>query len=183
MKIAFAALSLSAPILAVAGLVTFSQPPPQSAEETSTNAVVCLTDANASRFRVRMALNGNDYNCAMLEFGVDENANGVLERNEIDLSLGWDCGEWICRDRRGGNVSCASRPAGRRKLEVQVYLRGDGTPYRVDAKDGEPVFRDVDASALFNPNWNLARLVTRGGTSLESASVKHFPAPFVIILR
>ena len=179
------ALLLSAPALSVAGLLAFVQPQStlDTVREAETNSVSCFADANASRFRIRLVVNGNDYNCAMLEFGVDESGNGLLDRNETDLSIGWDCGEWVCCNRRTGVVSCASRAAGSRSLELLVYLRGDGTPYRFEAKDGGPVFQDIPVNALFSQTWNLARLVTRGGTPLESASVKHFPAPFVITLR
>lgn len=183
---ALLALAIVSAPLAVAGLVSLSQPSATGMldGEASTNSVVCLTDCDSCRFRIRMSVNGNDYNCAMLEFGTDANGNGTLERNEVELAVGWDCGEWICRDRVNGRVSSVARPAGLRKLDWLLYLRGDShAPFGLVARDGDALFQDMPIQGLFKPSWNLARLVTRGGSPLESASVKHFPAPFIITIR
>ena len=46
------------------------------------------------------------------------------------------------------------------------------------------VFRDVDISSLFNPEWNMARVVVRGERPVgEAVKSVLFPHPFVLRLR
>ena len=174
------------PLCAQAERLRLRQPQPaqQPVGEAATNAVVCLTDRDASRFRIVMSVDGGEAGCAMLEFGCDADGNGVLDRCEVELSVGWDCGEWVCRDRRNGFVATAARTPGRRSLDMRVRIdRDSGEAIGLDASDGEALFQGMPLGGLFNPAWNVARLVTRGGESVESASVLHLPEPLVITIR
>lgn len=181
-----AVILLVMPLCAVAETLYFPQPPPPERPgwEASTNAVLNLTDSGSRYFRIRMSVNGSLHNCAMLEFGVDANANGCLERNEVEMSVGWDCGEWTCRDRVNGLRSMAARQSGLRRMDFLMNVRGmDSASYLLDARDGGSLFSDISHGGLFNPSWNMVRLVTRGDSPLESASVRLFHEPFIIKIQ
>ena len=93
----------AAAALAAAKVEVSSLPPSQYADtEADTNTVVCSAAVADNRFRLFLELDAMTNNCVMVEFGVDSDSNGALERNEIEFSVGWDCGEWIWRDSRGG---------------------------------------------------------------------------------
>ena len=93
----------AAAALAAAKVEVSSLPPSQYADtEADTNTVVCSASVADNRFRLFLELDAMTNNCVMVEFGVDSDSNGALERNEIEFSVGWDCGEWIWRDSRGG---------------------------------------------------------------------------------
>ena len=180
------AILFAAPLCAVSEALYFPQSPPSERPgwEVSTNVVVNLSDSGSRCFRVRMSVNGSHYNCAMLEFGVDANANGRLERNEVEMSVGWNCGEWICRDRVNGLQSMASRPSGRRKIDFLLNMHEmDNSSFLLNAQDDVPLFSNIQTQGLFNPSWNLVRLVTRGDSPLESASIRLFHEPFIIKIQ
>ena len=46
-------------------------------------------------------------NNVQVEFGVDRDGSGALSVDERELAVGWDCGEWALRDRRGDAESGA----------------------------------------------------------------------------
>lgn len=181
-----AALSVLACVLSVAGGVGLSQPGASglACDETGTNAVVSLVGLDAASLNIIMDVNAGNYSCAMLEFGTDVNGNGVLDRCEVDMAVGWDCGEWVCRDRRRRLVSAASRAPGRRRLDWKLFSnRGSVIPCRHEACDAGLLFQDMPADGLFRADWNLVRLVTRGGAPVEAVRVWTGRAPFVITVR
>ena len=97
-------------------------------------------------------------------FGCDANEDGVLGIEEGELSIGWDCGEWFWRDRRA-NAACRVEGAAQR-LEMTFYLNRD----RAAKSLASSVFPPAVSPTCFNPDWNLARVVSRGAETIRVES-------------
>ena len=118
-------------------------------------------------------------NNVQVEFGVDRDGSGALSVDERELAVGWDCGEWVLRDRRGDVERRAAERPGRRKVVLRLVLDEDRS-----VRSAASVFRDVDISNLFSPEWNMARVVVRGERPVgEVVKSVLFPHPFVLRLR
>ena len=88
----------------------------------------------------------------------------MLGVEEGELCVGWDCGEWFWRDRRS-NAACRVEGSPQR-LDVTLYLNRDR-----EAKSlASSVFPAVVSSTFFNPDWNLARVVSRGAETVHVES-------------
>ena len=118
-------------------------------------------------------------NNVQIEFGQDGDGDGYLAVNERELVVGWDCGYWICKDRRGGCESRVAGLPGRRKSVLRLVLDRDR-----NVKSETGAFDGVCISNLFNSSWNMARVVVRGDPSAnEVVKSVLFPHPFVLRLR
>ena len=115
-----------------------------------------LPRVDAEREREILARVAAASNSVEVVFGRDANEDGVLGIEEGELCVGWDCGEWYWRDRRA-NTTC--RVVGTtQRLDVTLYLTRDR-----EAKSlASSVFPSVVSPTCFNPDWNLARVVSRG---------------------
>ena len=161
--LASAAISLAPPSL----------PPCAFADtESSSNFVFCTGTGLDRNWILSVEADVTSNNNVQVEFGVDRDGDGALSVDERELTVGWDCGEWVLRDRRGD-------AAGRRKMVLRLVLDEDRS-----VRSAASVFRDVDISNLFNPEWNMARVVVRGerpvGEVVKSVLFHH---PFVLRLR
>jgi hypothetical protein len=126
--------------------------------EISSN-LLFKTDSTLNRnwvFSIEADVSTN--NNVQAEFGVDMDGNGVLTVNERELVIGWDCGQWVLKNRRGEHEYRVSESSGRHKMILRLVLYKNQS-----AKSLSSVFHDVDISDLFNPEWNLVRIVVRGG--------------------
>ena len=174
----------AAAALATARVEVSSLPPSQYADtEADTNTVVCSAAVADNRFRLFLELDAMTNNCVMVEFGVDSDSNGALERNEIEFSVGWDCGEWIWRDSRGGCAAAVGRSADRRRLEWTLWLGPDKTARRLLAEDDGVVFDGAVPSTFYSPEWNIARVVRRGPEPSACVSYDMSVFPLTIKLR
>ena len=151
--------------------------------ETATNAVVCSASESDNRFRLFLELDAETNNCALVEFGVDADSSGALERGEVEFSVGWDCGEWVLRDHRGGCAAAVGRSAGRRRLEWTLWLRPDKTARRLFAEDDGVVFDGAVPSTFYSPEWSIARVVRRGPEPSACVSYDMSVVPLTIKLR
>jgi hypothetical protein len=146
--------------------------------EISSN-LLFKTDSTLNRnwvFSIEADVSTN--NNVQAEFGVDMDGNGVLTVNERELVIGWDCGQWVLKNRRGECEYRVPESSGRHKMILRLVLYKNQS-----AKSLSSVFHDVDISDLFNPEWNLVRIVVRGGNkSGESIKSIFFPHPFVLRL-
>ena len=89
---------------------------------------------------------------------------GVLGIEEGELSIGWDCGEWFWRDRRS-NAACRVEGTAQR-LDMTLYLNRDRSAKSLESS----VFPPVVSPTCFNPDWNLARVVSRGAETVHVES-------------
>ena len=123
--------------------------------EVETN-VVFSTGAADNKWTLTIERDAAVSNSLEVVFGRDANEDGVLGVEEGELCVGWDCGEWFWRDRRA-NTTC--RVVGTtQRLDMVLYLARDR-----EAKSlASSVFPSVVSPTCFNPDWNLARVVSRG---------------------
>ena len=126
--------------------------------EVETNVVFDAGATGDNLWRLVVELDASASNCVEVVLGVDANADGMLGIEEGEFCVGWDCGEWFWRDRRGGGAGLAADAAGPRRLEWSVRLGRDRSARLVSGN----VFSGVSALACFNPAWNMARVVSRG---------------------
>ena len=129
--------------------------------EVETNVVFSTGAAADNKWTLTIERDAAVSNSLEVVFGRDANEDGVLGAEEGELCVGWDCGEWFWRDRRA-NTTC--RVVGTtQRLDVTLYLTRDR-----EAKSlASSVFPSVVSPTCFNPDWNLARVVSRGAESVR----------------
>ena len=123
--------------------------------EVETNVVFNAGAASDNLWRLLIELDATASNCVEVVFGRDADEDGVLGVEEGELCVGWDCGEWFWRDRRA-NAAC--RVEGTAQcLDMTLRFRD-----RAAKSLASSVFPPVVSPTCFNPDWNLARVVSRG---------------------
>ena len=124
--------------------------------EVETNVVFSAGAATDNKWTLTIERDAAVSNSVEVVFGRDADEDGVLGVEEGELCVGWDCGEWFWRDRRS-NAACRVEGSPQR-LDVTLYLNRDR-----EAKSlASSVFPAVVSPTCFNPDWNLARVVSRG---------------------
>ena len=175
-------------------VVPASLPPAVHADtEVMTNVPFTVARDVSGRFAFDLVCRATPSNNVEVAFGTDANGNGVLEPEETDRVVGWDCGSWFTR--KGADGACQMEN-GKWKIENgvepevrtlswRVRVRTDGTPFRLEATaDGLPAFAERSLESIYRPSWNLLRLTGRGlDASLENFSVSSTPDGTVFILR
>ena len=157
--LSFALLALSS--FAGPRVVVSQMPEPVRAlAEVETNVVFSTGAAADNKWTLTIERDAAMSNSVEVVFGRDANEDGVLGVEEGELCVGWDCGEWFWRDRRA-NTTC--RVVGTtQSLDVTLYLNRDR-----EAKSlASSVFPSVVSPTCFNPDWNLARVVSRGAEAI-----------------
>ena len=136
--------------------------------ETVTNMPMPNLTRQTGRFAFSLGCLATPTNNVEVAFGTDENANGALEPEEIDVVVGWDAGRW-CVER--DFVTVASSTGGAAVGSVQTLtwvldVDSNGAPVGLDARvDGTPLFPQLSAQPpvwLHKTGWNMMRLTGRG---------------------
>ena len=153
LMVAFLALSASAGARVVVSSLPEAVRP---LAEVETNVVFSTGAAADNKWTLTIERDAAVSNSVEVVFGRDANEDGVLGIEEGELCVGWDCGEWFWRDRRA-NTACRVEGTAQR-LDVTIYLSRD----RVAKSLASSVFPAVVSPTCFNPDWNLARVVSRG---------------------
>ena len=131
--------------------------------EAETNVVFSAGARGDNLWKLSIELESSVSNCVEVVFGTDANNDGVLGVGEGELCVGWDCGEWFWRDRRA-NAAC--RVEGTAQcLDMTLRLRD-----RAAKSLASSVFPPVVSPTCFNPDWNLARVVSRGAETVHVES-------------
>ena len=136
-------------------VVPYLPTPVRALAEVETNVVFSTGTATDNKWTLTIERDAATSNSVEVVFGCDANEDGVLGIEEGELSIGWDCGEWFWRDRRA-NAACRVEGTAQR-LDMTLYLRG-----RAAKSLASSVFPSVVSPTCFNPDWNLARVVSRG---------------------
>ena len=175
-------------------VVPAALPPAVHADtETVTNDPFATALDAAGRLSFDLVCRATPSNNVEVAFGTDANGNGVLEPEETDRVVGWDCGSWFTRTGADGacqmeNGEWKMENGGGPELRIlswRVWVVADGTPSRFEATaDGSPAFADLPLESTYSPSWNLLRLTGRGlDASLETFSVSATPDGTVFIMR
>ncbi len=132
--------------------------------EVETNVVFSTGAATDNKWTLTIERDAAVSNSVEVVFGRDADEDGVLGVEEGELCVGWDCGEWFWRDRRS---SAACRVEGTaQRLDMTLCLNRDR-----EAKSlASSVFPSVVSPTCFNPDWNLARVVSRGAETVHVES-------------
>ena len=159
------ALLVHASAFAGARMVVPQLPTPVRAlAEVETNVVFSTGAATDNKWTLTIERDAAASNCVEVVFGCDANEDGALGIEEGELSVGWDCGEWFWRDRRA-NAACRVEGTAQR-LDMTLYLNRD----RAAKSLASSVFPSVVSPTCFNPDWNLARVVSRGAETIRVES-------------
>ena len=175
-------------------VVPAALPPAVHADtETVTNVPFATALAVAGRLSFDLVCRATPSNNVEVAFGTDANGNGVLEPEETDRVVGWDCGSWFTRTGADGacqmeNGEWKMENGGGPELRIlswRVRVVADGTPSRFEATaDGSPAFADLPLESTYSPSWNLLRLTGRGlDASLEAFTVSVTPDGTTFIMR
>jgi len=153
--------------------------------ESVTNVVFDAGDEDTRWFCLSMEIGATSSNNLEVAFGRDVNQNGLLDRDEMDLVVGWDSGEWFFRDRRAAQGQRVARSEGERKLNWRLKLNASREVVALTAVDAEgPVFAGVVYATLFDTGWNLMRVVARGEPTPDGLVVARAEGwGFRVILR
>ena len=158
---------------------------PYADMEATTNVVFNAGNSDDRLFRLSLELNATADNNVSVVFGTDANANGVLDREEADAVVGWDSGSWFYQDRVSGAEAHTDRADGRRRLNWELTLNPHKAAKSVKATDANGVvFTGAIPAAMFNPDWNLMQVTTRGLTEPNGIVVNEVLGwGFNVILR
>ena len=161
--LAFALFALSS--IAGQRVVVSQLPTPMRAlAEVETNVVFSTGTATDNKWTLTIERDAATSNSVEVVFGCDANEDGVLGIEEGELSIGWDCGEWFWRDRRS-NAACRVEGTAQR-LDMTFFLSRDRSAKSLVSS----VFPSVVSLTCFNPDWNLARVVSRGAETVRVKS-------------
>ena len=155
---------LSAASLAAARVVVQSLPEAvRPLAEVETNVVFSVGAPRDNLWRLSVELDASVSNCVEVVLGCDADEDGALGIDEGELSVGWSCGEWFWRDRRGGGAGRIADGEGMRRIDWTLRLAADKSARSVDGS----VFSGAVAPTCFSADWNMVRVVSRGADSLR----------------
>ena len=168
LQMKFAALilimHLSASALAGDSVVVSSLPEVvRPRAEVETNMVFSAGAPSDNLWRLSVELDASVSNCVEVVLGCDKDEDGILAIDEGGMSIGWDCGEWFWRDRRGGGVGRIAAAEGSRRLDWTLRLNADKSARSVNGN----VFTGAVAPTCFGADWNMIRVVSRGAEMLH----------------
>ena len=159
--VAFLAISA----FAGARVVVSSQPEAvRPLAEVETNIFFGAGAAADNKWTLTIERDAAASNSVEVVFGCDANEDGALGIEEGELSVGWDCGEWFWRDRRA-NAACRVEGTAQR-LDMTLYFNRDRAAKSLASSEFPPVV----SPTCFNPDWNLARVVSRGAETIRVES-------------
>ena len=141
--------------------------------EVETNVFFDAGVATDNKWTLTIERDAVASNSVEVVFGRDANEDGVLGIEEGELSVGWDCGEWFWRDKRT-NAVCRVAGSGSR-MDWRLRLSSSSTdPSVEDCRTAKllasSIFPPIVSSTCFNPDWNLARVVSRGAETIRVES-------------
>ena len=159
------ALLVHASTFAGARVVVSSLPEPvRPLAEVETNIFFSAGAAADNKWTLTIERDAAASNSVEVVFGCDANEDGILGIEEGELSVGWDCGEWFWRDRRANAACCVEGTV--QRLDMALYLNRNRAAKSLESS----IFPPIVSSTCFNPDWNLARVVSRGAETIRVES-------------
>ena len=134
--------------------------------EVETNVAFSVGVPGDNLLRLSIELDASTSNCVEVVMGTDADEDGALGIDEGEFSVGWSCGEWFWRDRRGGGTGRVADAEGARRLDWMLRLTEDKSARSVVGN----LFSGAVDTTCFNPAWNMIRVVSRGAESLRVES-------------
>ena len=134
--------------------------------EVETNVAFSVGVPGDNLWKLSIDLDASVSNCVEVVIGTDDDEDGALGIDEGEFSVGWSCGDWFWRDRRGGGTGRVADAEGARRLDWTLRLTEEKTARSVVGN----VFSGAVDPTCFNPAWNMIRVVSRGAESLRVES-------------
>ena len=134
--------------------------------EVETNVVFSAGMQGDNLWKLAIELDASLSNCVEVVMGTDADEDSALGIDEGEFSVGWSCGDWFWRDRRGGGTGRVADAEGARRLDWTLRLTEEKTARSVVGN----VFSGAVDPTCFNPAWNMIRVVSRGAESLRVES-------------
>ena len=160
-------LALSISVAAASRMSVDALPEPvRPLAEVETNVAFSVGMPGDNLWRLSIELDASTSNCVEVVIGTDADGDGALGIDEGEFSVGWSCGEWFWRDRRGGGTGRVAGAEVARRLDWTLRLAEEKTARSVVGN----VFSGVVDPTCFNPAWNMIRVVSRGTVSLRVES-------------
>ena len=165
------------PLLAVA--INLPQLGVSEFADTEVTTNVAFRVVGKDELRLKVECEGSASNNVQVAVGRDANTNGVLDLEEMELILGWDCGAWRMSSKadsnpillQGGCHSAELRV--RTKTKAGMVYFGDGSQQTLPAQ-----------AWYFSTEWNMLRVTKRGyNPTPESISVRMCNDPVTILVR
>ena len=129
--------------------------------EVSTNFTFAVGEGSNRRLVFSLELAATPTNNVEITVGCDADENGLLSLDEVALTVGYDCGEWLVRSAAKDSVTYSDA------VDSGVFRR----TYEVRA-------RHID------PSWNLVKVTRRGlGVSNENVSFTLVESGFGLTIR
>ena len=156
-------LALSTSVAAASRMSVDALPEPvRPLAEVETNVAFSVGMPGDNLWRLSIELDASTSNCVEVVMGTDADEDGALGIDEGEFSVGWSCGDWFWRDRRGGGTGRVADGEGARRLDWTLRLTEEKTARSVVGN----VFSGAVDPTCFNPAWNMIRVVSRGAESL-----------------
>ena len=156
---AFAAAAFASTRIGVQSLPA----PVRPLAEVETNVAFSVGMPGDNLWKLSIDLDASTSNCVEVVMGTDADEDGALGIDEGEFSIGWSCGEWFWRDRRGGGTGRVADAEGARRLDWTLRLTEDKSARSVVGN----LFSGAVDTTCFNPAWNMIRVVSRGAESLR----------------
>ncbi len=158
--------------------------------EVSTNVPFCMKLDDAGMFSFSLSASVTASNNIQLAFGCDSNTNGILELEEVEMVVGWDCGKWFLRNGCDGDYveNVNTTTSAYKTLSWGLRINKNLKLSRLTVTDNNtPLFEQYLSACpewLYNPEWNMFRMIARGGgITHEGVQIKVKPDGFALILR
>ena len=146
--------------------------------EVETNVVFSEGRTSDNKWLFSMELNPSVTNCVEVVFGIDKDADGVLEIDEGTFCIGWDCGEWFWRERLLNEEWRISEESDLRRLELSLYFKSDKTVSSISSN----IFGSDIPKTFLETDFDLLRVISRGAERVNVES-KFFSTGFKLYIR
>ena len=166
-------------------------PTPQFVDgEVSTNFCINLSDTtNKTQFKIDIEFTSNISNEVQVLIGKDIDVNGNLDTDEAQICFGWSVGKWyLCHMDNPSNILYSQKVnKNNKKGSFALFLSETKEPLKIQTIiDGYVTSTSLDniEQCLFNPNWNMAKIIHRGcGISDSSFAVRLEAETLLILLK
>ena len=158
--------------------------------EVSTNVCINLSNtSNKTQFKIDVEFSSNVSNEVQVLIGKDIDENGNLDTDEAQICFGWSVGKWyLCHMDNPSNILYSQKVnKNNKKGSFALFLSETKEPLKIQTIiDGYVTSTSLDniEQCLFNPNWNMAKIIHRGcGISDSSFAVRLEAETLLILLK
>ena len=135
--------------------------------EVTTNCPFSFASPFVVDFRLTMEFDSTPSNNVQIAFGRDSDADGVLSAGETDMTLAWDCGEWMLIGTNA--LPSAVLPSvdtnAHKTVLWNLHLKRKVPKHLLLTENDQPLLPDFTSDPepwFYDRTWNMLRLTARG---------------------